>query len=82
LNALDAVLVAGVKIGNVQQWCRDNDVNPRTFYRHQARILAEGSWTNAPADRRSTRVAVERSSLTTRTVVDRYTLPNVIRQSE
>jgi len=44
LNALDAILIAGVKIDNVQQWCRDNGVNPRTFYRHQARITTEGSW--------------------------------------
>lgn len=44
MNALDAALVAGVKISNVQQWCRDNGVNPRTFYRHRARIAAEGSW--------------------------------------
>lgn len=44
LNVLDAVLAAGVKIDNVQQWCRDNGVNPRTFYRHKTRITAEGSW--------------------------------------
>ena len=45
LNVLDAALIAGVKIDNVQQWCRDHGVNPRTFYRHRARIAAEGSWT-------------------------------------
>jgi putative transposase len=28
----------------VSQWCRDNGVDRRTFYRHRARIEAEGSW--------------------------------------
>ncbi|WP_328425994.1 DDE-type integrase/transposase/recombinase [Micromonospora sp. NBC_00389] len=44
MSAVDALLTAGVKIDNVQQWCRDNGVNPRTFYRHRARINAEGAW--------------------------------------
>ena len=41
---MDATITAGVKIGNVSEWCRVNGVNPRTFYRHRARIEAEGSW--------------------------------------
>jgi putative transposase len=44
MNALDAMLIAGVQIDNVQRWCRQNNINPRTFYRHRARILAEGCW--------------------------------------
>jgi putative transposase len=44
MNALDALLSAGVRIDNVQQWCRQNGVTARTFYRHKARIGAEGVW--------------------------------------
>jgi putative transposase len=33
-----------VKITNVARWCRDNGVDRRTFYRHRARIEAEGGW--------------------------------------
>lgn len=44
VTAMDALLAADVKIDNVQQWCRDNGINPRTFYRHRARIQAEGEW--------------------------------------
>ncbi len=41
---MDAALTAGVTIGNVAEWCRVNGVNRRTFYRHKARIGAEGAW--------------------------------------
>ncbi|MFC5206120.1 integrase core domain-containing protein [Pseudonocardia sulfidoxydans] len=41
---MDAALMAGAPITNVAQWCRDNDINVRTFYRHRARIAAEGKW--------------------------------------
>ncbi len=41
---MDATLAAGVKITNVSQWCFDNGVDRRTFYRHRARIAAEGGW--------------------------------------
>jgi putative transposase len=44
LNAMDAVLAAGVKIDNVARWCRENGVTTRTFYRHKARVDAEGAW--------------------------------------
>ena len=44
MRLMDATITAGVKIGNVSEWCRVNGVNPRTFYRHRARIEAEGSW--------------------------------------
>jgi putative transposase len=44
MRLMDATLAAGVKITNVAGWCRVNGVDRRTFYRHQARILAEGSW--------------------------------------
>ena len=44
VKAMDALLQAGGKIKNVAQWCRDNGVNPRTYYRHKARIEAEGQW--------------------------------------
>jgi transposase InsO family protein len=41
---MDATITAGVKVGNVSEWCRVNGVGRRTFYRHQQRIQAEGSW--------------------------------------
>jgi putative transposase len=41
---MDAAITAGVKVGNVSEWCRVNGVNRRTYYRHKARIEAEGSW--------------------------------------
>jgi len=44
MKYMDAAVIAGVKITNVSQWCRDNGVNRRTFYRHRQRIEAEGSW--------------------------------------
>jgi transposase InsO family protein len=44
MKYMDAALTAGIKIGNVSEWCRVNGVNRRTFYRHKARIEAEGSW--------------------------------------
>lgn len=44
MHLMDATLVVGMKIDNVAEWCRVNGVNPRTFYRHRARILAEGRW--------------------------------------
>jgi putative transposase len=50
MKYMDAALTAGVKVGNVAEWCRVNGVNRRTFYRHQARIEAEGAW--APRSRR------------------------------
>jgi putative transposase len=44
MRLMDATLGAGVKITNVTQWCRQNGVDRRTFYRHKARIQAEGQW--------------------------------------
>lgn len=44
VKAMDALLRAGARIDNVAAWCRVHDVNPRTFYRHRARIAAEGVW--------------------------------------
>jgi transposase InsO family protein len=41
---MDATLIVGAEIGNVAEWCRVNGVNVRTFYRHRARIRAEGQW--------------------------------------
>ncbi len=41
---MDAMLTAGARIDNVAEWCRVNGVDRRTFYRHRARIAAEGSW--------------------------------------
>jgi transposase InsO family protein len=38
-------LQVGVPIENVAEWCRLNGVQPRTFYRHRARVAAEGAWT-------------------------------------
>jgi putative transposase len=50
MKYMDAAITAGVKIPDVSEWCRVNDVNRRTFCRHRARIEAEGSW--APRPRR------------------------------
>jgi putative transposase len=44
MRLMDATIAAGVKIENVTAWCAANGVNRRTFYRHKARIEAEGSW--------------------------------------
>lgn len=44
MKLLDATLQVGVPIENVAEWCRVNGVNPRTFYRHRARVAAEGAW--------------------------------------
>jgi putative transposase len=44
MKLMDATLVADVKINNVAEWCRLNGVNPRTFYRHRARVATDGRW--------------------------------------
>jgi putative transposase len=44
MKLLDATLQVGVPIDNVAEWCRLNGVEPRTFYRHRARVAAEGAW--------------------------------------
>jgi hypothetical protein len=44
VKAMDALLQAGAKIEKVAAWCREYGVNPRTFYRHKARVEAEGQW--------------------------------------
>jgi putative transposase len=44
MRLMDAVLVAGVPVGNVSAWCREQGVDRRTFYRHRARVSAEGVW--------------------------------------
>jgi putative transposase len=41
---MDATLMVQPDVGNVSEWCRVNGVDRRTFYRHRARILAEGQW--------------------------------------
>jgi hypothetical protein len=45
MRLMDATLQVGVPIQNVAEWCRANGVNERTFYRHRARVAAEGAWT-------------------------------------
>jgi putative transposase len=45
MRLLDATLQVGVPIENVAEWCRLNGVNERTFFRHRARVAAEGAWT-------------------------------------
>ena len=44
MRYMDAALSASVKIANVSEFCRVNEISRRTFYRHRARIEAEGSW--------------------------------------
>jgi putative transposase len=45
MKLLDATLQVGMPIENVAEWCRLTGVNERTFYRHRARVTAEGAWT-------------------------------------
>jgi len=49
MNLLDAQLAAGVRL-NAAEFAREHGVSPRTVYRHQARVRAEGHWT--PRSRR------------------------------
>jgi transposase InsO family protein len=44
MKLLDATLQVGAPIENVAEWCRLNGVDRRTFYRHRARVAAEGAW--------------------------------------
>ncbi len=44
MKLLDATLQVGVPIDNIAEWCRLNGVCERTFYRHRARVAAEGGW--------------------------------------
>jgi putative transposase len=44
MKLLDAMLQVGAPIENVAEWCRLNGVSERTFYRHRARVAAEGAW--------------------------------------
>jgi putative transposase len=44
MRYLDAMLAAGAAVVNVSEFCRENGISRRTFYRHRARIEAEGSW--------------------------------------
>jgi transposase InsO family protein len=44
MRLMDATLQVGVPIENVAEWCRLNGVTERTFYRHRARVAAEGAW--------------------------------------
>jgi putative transposase len=44
MRLMDATIAAGAKIPSVAGWCRVNQVDRRTFYRHRARIQAEGGW--------------------------------------
>jgi len=44
MKLLDAMLQVGTPIENVAGWCRQMGVNERTYYRHRARVAAEGVW--------------------------------------
>lgn len=44
MKYMDAAITAQIDIPNVSEFCRVNGVNRRTFYRHRARIAAEGQW--------------------------------------
>lgn len=54
MQLMDATLVVNPVINNVSEWCRVNGVDRRTFYRHRARIAAEGQW--QPRSRRPHRI--------------------------
>lgn len=57
MRLMDATLQVGAPIPNVAEWCRLNGVNPRTFYRHRARVAAEGAWTERSRRPRSSPTA-------------------------
>jgi putative transposase len=44
MKLMDATIAAGVKVGNVSEYCRVNKVSRATYYRHKERIEAEGEW--------------------------------------
>src|SRR5208282_5836040 len=50
MRFMDAAITAGAKISNVSEFCREHGISRRTYYRHKARIEAEGEW--APRSRR------------------------------
>jgi putative transposase len=43
MKLMDAMLVAGATM-NVAKFCQETGISRRTYYRHKARIEAEGSW--------------------------------------
>jgi putative transposase len=57
MKLLDATLQVGVPIENVAEWCRVNGVTERTFYRHRARVAAEGAWSERSRRPRSSPAA-------------------------
>jgi putative transposase len=57
MKLLDATLQAGVRIENIAEWCRLHGVEPRTFYRHRARVAAEGAWSERSRRPRSSPAA-------------------------
>lgn len=44
MKLMDATIVAGAVVSNVSEFCRVNGISRRTYYRHKARIEAEGEW--------------------------------------
>jgi len=44
MKLMDATIAAGVKIGNVSEYCRVNNISRQTYYRHRKRIREEGEW--------------------------------------
>ena len=44
MKYMDAMLTAGARVPDVSEFCREHGISRRTFYRHRARIEAEGSW--------------------------------------
>lgn len=44
MKLMDATITAGAKVPNVSEFCRVNGISRRTYYRHKARIEAEGEW--------------------------------------
>lgn len=44
MKLMDATIVAGAKVPNVSEFCRVNGISRPTYYRHRARIEAEGEW--------------------------------------
>lgn len=45
MRLMDATLQVGAPVPNVAEFCRVNGISERTFYRHRARVAAEGAWT-------------------------------------
>jgi transposase InsO family protein len=57
MRLMDATLQVGAPVPNIAEFCRLNGISERTFYRHRARVAAEGAWSERSRRPRSTPTA-------------------------